>query len=185
MAILEPYDNCYPEFSIWTKYVREQPWASTFMIRTWQHWAVSTWTIHKRDLPNQSPHPARSYLHQSWASSMTKNDRRPLRCLLSQTCTHIITSRLDLKRHILQQHATLLTGASHSVCTWAGCDKVLRSSGIVKHVAISHCGIDKCQCECGVLLSRRDALARHIEESCSMLPYEYRKKRGEAGGDSK
>lgn len=85
-------------------------------------------------------------------------------------------SRSGIKRHLEDFHSRDISEAQRSLCKWVEDGRPCRRdfSGIAtlsKHIATVHLQSCKLKCpECGMWMSRPDALTRHRQASCQKFP---------------
>lgn len=105
-------------------------------------------------------------------------------CHIGQ-CPHPIEASVDgVKKHLHHYHSYVFSppsGGSGKVnCLWyddKSCLTELEPNGITKHIAVVHLKLKTQECPypgCSSVLSRGDALLRHLRRDCKVIPPEDR-----------
>lgn len=97
-------------------------------------------------------------------------------CLWGEGCNVVLDdlSPNGIARHLSDYHADGQTKDSREVCRWGVCKNhdVMQYSSLGKHISCVHLKYDIWFCPfCSKEFSRWDALQRHVDASCSRVPW--------------
>ena len=104
-----------------------------------------------------------------------------LPCHLGE-CEHLIEASIaGIRQHLQSYHPDIYrpSGSGRYVkCCWQdgkSCAAEVVHSGVAKHIAVVHLKLTHTTCPyCAIVLSRSDALLRHIRKDCRSAPLEDR-----------